>query len=320
MTAAIMCSACHLPCRMSWLAMIAAAVADPPTRGPYATGFKVFQAGALDKTDQHVHVFYPTNTSSDLRFPLISYAHGAAGGGELDIIGYHYIFSQMASFGYVVAAPASCSEGCADHSNRPYTDCAGLLPISSPAWNSWFGEQLKTIVWARNSTDAIFNMVSWDMGVGIAGHSMGGQATTTSAHFACAAKYNIKAAVLHHAAGCDLKEGGGNAGANITIPLAAYTSSGDHCCEQTTKDVYKALPSTTPKVYRDLKGSSHLEPVLWPVVTENPLLGTYTAAWFDIFIKQQRNGTSAWGLIYGGGPDSLCKFQEMEECEVGQAL
>ena len=98
--------------------MIAAAVADPPTRGPYATGFKVFQAGALDKTDQHVHVFYPTNTSSDLRFPLISYAHGAAGGGELDIIGYHYIFSQMASFGYVVAAPASCSEGCADHSNR----------------------------------------------------------------------------------------------------------------------------------------------------------------------------------------------------------
>lgn len=26
------------------LAMIAAAVADPPTRGPYATGFKVFQA------------------------------------------------------------------------------------------------------------------------------------------------------------------------------------------------------------------------------------------------------------------------------------
>ena len=174
-------------------------------------------------------------------------------------------------------------------------------------------------MWARNSTDAIFKLVSWDVGVGIAGHSMGGQATTTSAHFACAEKYSIKAAVLHHAAGCDLKEGGGNAGANITIPLAAYTSSGDHCCEQTTKDVYRAVPSTTPKVFRDLKGSSHLEPVLWPVVTENPLLGTYTAAWFDIFIKQQRNGTSAWALIYGGGPDSLCKFQEMEECEIGQS-
>ena len=106
--------------------------------------------------------------------------------------------------------------------------------------------------------------------------------------------------MLHHSAGCDVKGEGKNAGANITsIPLAAYTSSGDGCCEKSTKEIYDASPTKhkvraaephgpqarrrpstcvapTPdlpaaarqplpfpprQVYRDLKGSSHLEPV-----------------------------------------------------------
>ncbi len=109
-----------------------------------------------------------------------------------------------------------------------------------------------------------------------------------------------------------LRGGGGNAGSNIsTVPIAAYTSSGDGCCEASTKRIHDAVPSRTPQVYRDLNGSSHPEPVLWPPV-ENPFLATYTAAWFDIYLKAD-NGTS-YELIYGHGPDALCEYQQSVEC------
>ena len=61
-------------------------------------------------------------------------------------------------------------------------------------------------------------------------------------------------------------------------------------------------------MYRDLKGSSHLEPVLWPP-TENPLLATYTAAWFDVYLKGDTG--AAHDLIYGDGQIlDLYSFQD----------
>jgi len=247
------------------------------------------------------------------KFPLVSYAHGALGGG-LDMLGYTYLFNQMASYGYIIAAPGSCNTGCRNTAATPYTDCAGLVQISSAGWNTWYGEQLKTIDWAKNQSktdEPVFANVDWTTGVGVAGHSMGGQATTTSAHKDCAAKWDIKAAVLHHSAPCGVK-GLGNAGINITtVPLAAYTSSGDTCCEQSTKDIYEASP-VRPKVYRDISGSSHLEPVLAPPI-ENPYLATFTAAWFDIYLKGDKG--QAHDLIYCSSDASLCKYQKMKECE-----
>ena len=52
--------------------------ADPPKKGPYSTSSKVFTYTGLDKTDDKIHVFYPSNGTTG--FPLISYTHGAAGG------------------------------------------------------------------------------------------------------------------------------------------------------------------------------------------------------------------------------------------------
>ena len=207
-------------------------------------------------------------------FPFVSYAHGLFGGNEIDINGYYDFFHQLASYGFVVGAPASCNTGCNDHVNAPYTECAGgPLPISKfKGWNSYFGEQLKTIEWARNmSNSSIFNTIDWSVGVGIAGHSMGGQATTQSSHFNCVKQWDIRASVIHHAAPCDVFNGTQNAGSNITnVPLASFTSSGDSCCEESTKKIHEAA-QVKPKLYRDLKGSSHLEPVLIPPV-ENPKL------------------------------------------------
>ena len=327
-----------LPAPAFWLVVAAAsaASASAPDRGPWATHSKIYSVPALDKTDPHVHVFFPAASGANAtRFPLISYAHGALGGGELDIIGYHYLFAQLASFGYVVAAPASCSLGCHDEVNAPYTDCAGVLPVAQPSegdakgWDSWYGEQLKTIQWARNMSraDPVLALVDWAAGVGVAGHSMGGQATTSAAHHRCAAEWDIRAAVLHHTAPCELQAahdasggasgGGGNTGLNITsVPLAVFTSSGDGICNASASRAIWAAARVEHKLFRDLQGSSHLEPVLLPPV-ENPRLGTYTAAWFEVYLKADRGVFH--DLIYGGGPDALCRSQPMVECTTGPA-
>lgn len=57
---------------------------------------------------------------------------------------------------------------------------------------------MKTIDWAQNMTRAgvdpqIFGLIDWSAGVGLAGHSMGGQAATVGANEGCTSKYNIKA-------------------------------------------------------------------------------------------------------------------------------
>ena len=83
-----------------------------PTQGPYATASATYEVPSFDHSDQHVWIIYPSNASAGSKFPLISYAHGMAGGGDLDILGYTALFNQMASFGFVVAAPKSCNEGC----------------------------------------------------------------------------------------------------------------------------------------------------------------------------------------------------------------
>ena len=69
----------------------------------------------LDSTSHTVHVVYPEVASStNSSFPLISYAHGDAGGGAIDITSYYELFNHIASFGYVIAAPLACDIGCKD--------------------------------------------------------------------------------------------------------------------------------------------------------------------------------------------------------------
>jgi dienelactone hydrolase len=256
------------------------------------------------------------------RFPLISYAHGLAGG-DIDLLGYAQHFYELASYGFVVAAPDSCDFGCTDPSNgAPYTDCAGTppLPPVGENWPPWYGEQLKAIEWARNQTanatgDAVFATIDWDAGVGIAGHSMGGQATAMSASPACAARWGVRAAVLHHPADGELPAGGGHIGVNMSVPVASFTSSGDSIWPETVAYMAAANASEydVPRAYRDLTGSSHLEPVLVPPV-ENPFLATFTAAWFKVFLNGDRG---AWyDLVFGGGADSLCRHAPMTGCYV----
>jgi hypothetical protein len=300
--------------------------AAPPRAGPWLTGQTSYKVPALDATDPSIWLHYPlcnATTTACPKFPLISYAHGFAGG-DIDIVGYWNHFAQLASCGFVVAAPDSCDVGCTDPSRgAPYTDCAGLPPFTPPlptsVFNAYYGEQLKAIEWARNmsatSTDPWFASIDWDAGVGVAGHSMGGQATTLSASAACAAKWDIRAAALHHPEIGALPWG--NTGVNISVPVAAFTSSGDQLCVAATANATMAAfnssaqAATLPSAYRNVVGWSHLEPVMGAVL-ENPLLATFTAAWFKVALNGDRGVYHS--LIFGGGPDSLCQSEPMVGC------
>ena len=84
-------------------------------------------------------------------------------------------------------------------------------------------------------------MIDWDAGIGIAGHSMGGQSTAIAACQKCADAYGIKAAVIHHSANGNTSSGG-NVGANITLPTAYFTSSGDSIWRE-TRELWQNMPS-----------------------------------------------------------------------------
>jgi hypothetical protein len=152
----------------------------PPVIGPYNTTSKIFSVPALDVTRREAWVVWP-ETSTPTTFPLLTYLHGDLGGG-IDLLGYTELFVQLASYGFIVAAPFSCDTGCKDKDVDPrWTDCLpGLPPVGGSAWAPWYAEGLKTIDWVRNmstnaSADPVFHSVDWSAGIGLVGHSMGGQ-------------------------------------------------------------------------------------------------------------------------------------------------
>jgi dienelactone hydrolase len=287
-------------------AAVVGAIADaPPKKGPYDTANK--RDYKITGTDSgKMHVYYPKGAKGE-KFPLISYAHGLAGG-SIDLLGYATHFGQLASYGFVVVAPNTCNFGCSDAVKSPYADCnqvavKGKNP-DADGWNTWFGEQIKAIDMARDLTksgDAIFETIDWDAGVAIAGHSMGGQATAWAAHRNCTSQWNIKSAAIHHGVY-------GTTNEKIGVPVIAMGGTSDAGITVKTKDVFTKSP-IYPKVFRDIVGGPHTEPVLSP----NPLLATYTAAWFKYTLGLDK-GNKYHDMIFGSNEDSLCKSQEMNEC------
>jgi len=287
--------------------VLAASASDdaPPTLGPYKTSNK--RDYKITGTDSgKMHVYYPEGAAGE-KFPLISYAHGLAGG-SVDLLGYAKHFSQLASYGFVVVAPNTCNFGCKDAVKSPYADCnqvavTGVNPDAA-GWNTWFGEQLKAIEMSRDlskSGDAIFETVDWDTGIAIAGHSMGGQATAWSAHKNCTSQWDIKTAAIHHGVY-------GTTNEMIGVPVMAMGGTSDASISVKTKDVFTKSP-VYPKVYREIVGGPHTEPVLAP----NALLATYTAAWFKYTLGLDKDN-KYHDMIFGNNEDSLCNSQEMNEC------
>ena len=146
--------------------------------------------------------------------------------------------------------------------------------------------------------------------MGLAGHSMGGQAAAIAAGSPCAEGYGIKAVALHHPASGKVPEG--NVGENITVPLISFSSHGDRLCPAKFAEGIMTAAKSPVKAYRKSWHYTHLEPLLiWPIC--NPLLAKMTAAWFKVFLNDETGGY--WkDLIFGDKPESLCKSMSMVEC------
>lgn len=275
--------------------------------GPYKTTLKKYSdVVSMDTTDQQINVWYPKDMPAGKKVPLISYAHGLGGGGLTQRIAYEELLNGVASFGYVIVAPTSCNYGCSDKA---------ALPSDPSGFKNYYKEQLKAIDWARNLTavgEAPFDLVDGTAGVGIAGHSMGGQATVYSAS-AAGAGYDIRAAVMHHAYTHSYPA--------PTVPFLAFTGTKDTTAPpKMTEGFYEAEGAFPVRGLVNKIGATHHEP---DVTDYNKLVAPYTAAWFKVFLDEtpQADGLDYHEMLFGSGEDSLCGGGDgdMQQCELHDA-
>lgn len=292
--------------------------ARPPALGPYNVSEVSVSVPALDRTDPSVWIVYP-NTTAGATFPLITYLHGLLGG-DIDLLGYAAHFGRLASHGFVVVAADSCDVGCTDAGQgAPYSDCGGVPDVrpANQGWGFYYAEAFKAVEFMRNASSAAgagepYSRVDWAAGVGLAGHSMGGQGATIGACAACAARWGVRAAVLHHAASAATPAG--NLGAKIAVPTLGMATTGDSIWPETEAIMNATRAAPLPHGFRNEVGWSHLEPVLLPPV-ENPLLATYTAAWFKVFLNNETAG-AYHDLIFGVDENAMCTHAPMQTCYV----
>lgn len=162
------------------------------------------------------------------------------------------------------------------------------------------------IDWAKQT----LAFADFSKGIGIAGHSMGGQATVFSASYSNASQYNIKAAVMHHAYTHSYPP--------PQVPFLAMTGANDHVASAAMTENFFNAPDANPhRVLRNKLHADHLEPLsISP--TYDHFLPQFTAAWFKIFLDEtpQDLGIDFEEMIFGNSSSSLCAGGDgkMQEC------
>jgi len=268
---------------------------DPePIHGPYRFQVKheTITSDLFDPSDQGLEIWYPDIAGST--FPLVSYAHGMGGGGALLSPGYFQLLNSIAGFGYVVVAPRACNLGCAEDRLS--------LPRDPPNFGNWYKQQLLAIDWAKNTSNPLSARINHSPGVGIAGHSMGGQATLYSASNGHPEAYDIRAAVMHHPFTHSYP--------SPTIPHIVFTGQQDRTA---TPEMAESIFQTecdgcrSPKMIANKLDSGHHAP---DTLGYDPLLPQFTAAWFKLYLDRtpEWEGIDFRSMIVGNDEKrSICK-------------
>ncbi len=106
------------------------------------------------------HMVYP-ESSSDEKFPFLSFAHGTGSGGRQTYAGYKRAFEIVASYGFIVVGPDSC----------PQIECAG----------GFSKDQLATIKACKEDPSLHPALANADFSkIGVYGHSMATLASAQS--------------------------------------------------------------------------------------------------------------------------------------------
>jgi len=291
--------------------------------GPYTTSLKAFSLNSDIQNPQEdkVSVWYPSGvaagsniTFDQSNFKFISYAHGMFGGGSLDIPAYNDLLHSMASFGYIIGGTHQCSVGCFD-------DCVSLKK-DPPCFGNYYKKQLNVIDWAKEcsvgDSDCAepFVHVDWSEGVGIAGHSMGGQATVFSSSYGNPEQYDIRAAVMHHAFSHTFPA--------PTIPFLDFTGEKDSTAPADTMGVPIYESADGSGLHRGLVDktmANHHEPDITCRDRNGiKLLAQFSAAWFKLYLDKtpQDFGLDFKEMVYGAGSGGLCSGGDgdMTRCSV----
>ena len=268
-------------------------------RPPLAASHAELRDSEQDRTDRTVDVYYPTpddTSEANRSFPLISFAHGYSGGGAVTNIAYGELLKGLAGFGYVVVSTRACDDGC---SCKEHCSLGG----DPKGFSTFYTQQLRAITWARAQaaearTPEPFAELDVAAGAGIAGHSMGGQATLFSASGSNASSFDIRAAVMMHAYTHVFPA--------PEVPFLAFTGTKDTTAPPSmASGFYNAPGAATVKGLANREGATHHEP---DVTDYNPLLPQFTAAWFKLHLEHKRSehGIDFHALIYGNSSKSLC--------------
>jgi len=268
-------------------------------RPPLAASHAELRDSEQDRTDRTVDVYYPTPDDSEANnrsFPLISFAHGYSGGGAVTNIAYGELLKGLAGFGYVVVSTRACDDGC---SCKEHCSLGG----DPKGFSTFYTQQLRAITWARAQaaearTPEPFAELDVAAGAGIAGHSMGGQATLFSSSGSNASSFDIRAAVMMHAYTHVFPA--------PKVPFLAFTGTKDTTAPPSmASGFYNAPGAATVKGIANREGATHHEP---DVTDYNPLLPQFTAAWFKLHLEHKRSehGIDFHALIYGNSSKSLC--------------
>ena len=249
---------------------------------------------------QSVDVFYPSVQSTT--YPLLTYLHGLGGGSEIEPIAYDELFNAITAFGYVLVAPRACDYGCKEDRLS--------LKRDPPFFGNFYKQHFAAIEWAKNmSSEAPFDMINWDAGVGIAGHSMGGQGTLFASSYDNASNYDIRAAVMHHAYSHEYPA--------PSIPFLAFTGTKDDTAPPVMAESFFNAPGAYPtRGLVNRENTNHHEP---DIESYNDLLPQFTVAWLKLYLNDKNTKDFDFhSMIYGNGTDSLCcgGDGDMKECVI----
>lgn len=288
--------------------------AELPPAGQYATKKITVQDDGLEVgsgvTTRNYQITYPVAASSDTKFPLIVYAHGFFAGATIEQLTYEHHFKDLASYGFVVVAPNSCFLGCkAGFDQDVFEQSNGGIPCPKfPQWPSFVYENARAISYAKNLSDQATwsSLIDWSAGVGVGGHSMGGEAVMQLGSAKFASKYNIKATVCEHCLACI------ETGDILSTPSMFMTGTLDLIVTPGwVKDAFVS-DTVAPRSFRNEKGRGHTE-MLDLAVQYNPAVARHAAAFFKVWLTGDRG--HYYDIMYGNGTNSFCGYASMQECE-----
>lgn len=219
----------------------------------------------------NTHIYYPKATGP---FPIVTFGHGKRG--DLDI--GEATLKLVAGLGIIVVASGTggSDEQCSATEWQDMLLALSAAKSGGAALHSALGK----VDWSRT---------------GVWGYSMGGKTAPTAAS---QSGYNIRAMLAFH---------GARHAAEVTVPSMFTTGSADTLEPPSTILAEFLEAPATPKIYLNLRGATHLEPI------SPGRLNIWGGRFLACHVADRSRQCA---LVYGTGAGTLCSSNDFVACTV----